>query len=154
MLTHHEDAANDERWTLPERDPAVAPRLRETGARLATGSLGRERQVAEKQPAWLAVILRAADRVGAATRGLLHKRKPDAGEIDDLDDLWMSLNAADRVPENRGPLREIDPDRDAWLRSMNIRPATHYPSLDRPRAVMNQLPAWLAIPLNRLKLRR
>lgn len=152
MLTHHEKGADEEeRWPLLDRDPAVAARLREAGVRLATGSLDRERQVAKRRPAWLAFILRAANRVGATVRQLLRKRKPGADEVDDLEDLWTSLDAAERVRDDRWPRREADPVMDAWLRSMNIRPATH--SLDHPRPVMNQWPAWLAILLNRLKVR-
>lgn len=152
MLTHHEKGEGEERRPLPERDPAIAARQREeAGIRLATGSPDHEREVAKGRSAWLAFIFRAADRVDATMRRLLRKHERGADEIDDLDDLWTSLNAADRTWENRGPRREIDPAMDAWLRSMNIRPATH--SLDHPRPVMNQLPAWLAILLNRLRLR-
>lgn len=154
MLTHHEEAAEEERWPLTERDPAVTARpYEEAGIRLATGSLNHEREVAKGRPAWLALIFRAADRVEGAVRRLLRMHERGADELDDLESFpWTGDDHSPPGEREGWRLREADPAMDEWIRSMGIRPARY--SLDHPRPVMNQLPAWLAIPLNRLGLRR
>jgi hypothetical protein len=153
MLTHHEEAANDERWPAPDRDPVVAARLQEAGVRLATGSLDRPRYVAKRRPAWLAFFLRTLDHVDANVRRLLRKPQRSADEIDDMGPFpWADgdLLEPHEAPEGWS-LREIDPAMDAWMRSMGIRPGRY--SLDHPRQVMHQRPGRLASFLNRLKAR-
>lgn len=153
MLTHHEEAADDELWPRKNVDPEMREWMQAQGIRIATRSLDRPRYVAKGRPAWLAFILRTADRVDATVRRLLRKPPRGADEIDDLGDIWLFRTADDRPqPHGRAeelgaadehwPRKDVDPEFDEEMRALGFRVPTR--SLDRPRVVVKPRPAWLA----------
>lgn len=153
MLTHHEEAADEERWPRKNVNPEFDAEMRALGARIPTRSLDRPRVVVQPRPAWLAFVLRTADRVDATVRRLLRKPRRDADEIEDLGDVWI-FRAGDDRPQpyggaekpsaagERWPRKDVDPEFDEEMRALGFRIPTR--SLDRPRVVVKPRPAWLA----------